>query len=208
MMPLLMSSAMPIAVVAAAKTMVWAKMPGHQELAVVDRPHSRERDRAAEDEREQQHEHDRLEDREDRQLRDARDALEVAPHDDQPVAEHRPKPPAGRRRPCAVAGGHAAASAIGSLLGDVAGQAQEDVVERRPAQADVVDLDARLVEVADDLRRAVCAPPSTATVSRRVCSSSDAVADADRAEDLDCASVDARPGRGRRPRSARRRPAP
>ena len=28
MMPLLMSSVMPIAVVAAANTMVWAKMPG------------------------------------------------------------------------------------------------------------------------------------------------------------------------------------
>ena len=34
MMPLAMSSTMPIAVVAEANAMVWAKMPGHQELAV------------------------------------------------------------------------------------------------------------------------------------------------------------------------------
>ena len=33
------------------------------------------------------------------------------------------------------------------------GQRQEDVIERRPAEADVVDGDPRFVEVADDLRQ-------------------------------------------------------
>ena len=36
------------------------------------------------------------------------------------------------------------------LLGDVSGQAQEDVIERRPTEADVIDDDARLIEFADD----------------------------------------------------------
>ena len=40
---------------------------------------------------------------------------------------------------------------LGLLLGGVAGERQEHVVERRPAQADVVDRDPRLVEVADDV---------------------------------------------------------
>ena len=40
------------------------------------------------------------------------------------------------------------------VFGDrVTGQRQEDVVERRPAEADVVDGDPRFVEVADDLRQ-------------------------------------------------------
>ena len=37
-----------------------------------------------------------------------------------------------------------ASSASCSSIGGVAGQGQEDVVERRAAQADVVDVDARL----------------------------------------------------------------
>ena len=80
-----MSSQIPTAVVAAAKTTVCAKMPGMQELPVGAA--ARQRDRAAEDVGEEQHEHDRLHDREDRQLRDARHALEVAPGDDQAVAD-------------------------------------------------------------------------------------------------------------------------
>ena len=56
---------------------------------------------------------------------------------------------------------------------------QEDVVERRPAQADVVDGDARLVEVAHDLDQRLRAARG-GTVSSRVCSSSVGLADADR----------------------------
>ena len=41
------------------------------------------------------------------------------------------------------------------VLGAVPGQRQEDVVERRPAQADVVDPDPGRVEVADDLDEAL-----------------------------------------------------
>ena len=66
------------------KTTVWAKMPGHQELAVV---HAVDRDRAAEHVREQQHEHDRRQGREDQQVGDPLDLDEVALGDDRAVAE-------------------------------------------------------------------------------------------------------------------------
>ena len=162
---------MPIAVVAAAKTIVWAKMPGIRNARVVAA--ARDVDRAAEHEREQQHEHDRLEDREDRELRDPRDALEVPPADEQAVGD-RPADAAARGGPSS--GGHAALLALASVVGvsssaGVAGEGQEDIVERGPAQADVVD-------VRSPPRRSRARPGRaprrrrwSATVRRRVCSS-------------------------------------
>ena len=50
--------------------------------------------------------------------------------------------------------GHAATSLVFvglQLLGRVPGEREEDVVERRPAQADVVDLDPLVAEPADDV---------------------------------------------------------
>ena len=138
MMPLPMSSAMPIAVVAGGEHDRLGEDPGHQELAVDSvRRIAGQRDRAAEDEREQQHEHDRLEDREDRELRDPRDPLQVAPADDRA-----PSLTAGRRRRRRRAAGWSRCAVMrpscrGRLVRrrlldrDVAGQAEEHVVERR-----------------------------------------------------------------------------
>ena len=76
--------------------------------------------------------------------------------DDQAVGDDLAKPPRATGADRLVGGGHAssrrrASSIVGWRLGGVPGQRQEHVVERRPAQADVVDRDPGLVEVADDL---------------------------------------------------------
>ena len=63
----------------------------------------------------------------------------------------------------------------------VAGEGEEDVVERRAAQADVVDGDAGLVEVADDLDEARGAAVRRAPSGVRVCSSTVASPSASRA---------------------------
>ena len=77
-------------------------------------------------------------------------------------------PPAAQAAPAARRC-HAASSSRRS--DGVAGQGQEHVVEGRAAQGDVVDPDAGLVEVADDLHQASARRRSAGTVSRRVCSS-------------------------------------
>ena len=179
----------------------------HQELAVGVGAVARDRDGAAEDEREQQHEHDRLEDREDRQLGDARDPLAGCAR----RRAGRPRPPDGCRRwrlairSVAVRGRRSAATLPSVGFGGVAGEGEEDVVQGRTAQADVVDGDVGLVEVAHDLDER-CAPPCAGTVSRRVCSSTVGARRRVAGQDLDRPAAWPR-GRGRRPRSARHRPA-
>ena len=120
--------------------------PGDQEVDVVV---ARRADRPAEHVGEQQHEHDRLDRGADQQVGRAREAHEVALGDDERVGDD-PAPHAATSGPGVVA---AAASAPRRRtgLGMAAGQRQEHVVERRAAQRDVVDADARLVQAADGL---------------------------------------------------------
>ena len=215
MMPLLMSSVMPMAVVAGGEGDGLGEDAGHQVLAVGVRVRvARERDRAAEHEREQQHEHDRLEDREDRELRDARDALEVAPGDDR----GRPARPGGRR-PAAAGGVGAARScglpghARGLRLVVVASSAawpvrrrntSSRVGRRRPMSSMAIPASSRSRTTCD---QAPARRRATGTVSRRVCSSTVASPCAIGATRTSTARGDVGRGRGRRPRSARRRPA-
>ena len=98
-------------------------------------------DRAAEHVAKQQHEHDRLHGEREQQIGRAREADQVALGDHERVGHEPP---------------HAAASSFVSLelvLCGVSGQRQEHVVERRPAQHQVVDSDpglAQLVHRLDD----------------------------------------------------------
>ena len=180
--------------------------PGHQERRVVAA--AGDVDRAAEHEDEEQHEHDRLEDGEDRQLRDPRDPLEVAPADQEAVRDRLADAAArGSAWPGRSCGPPEGLRLFGQLLrARVAGQGQEDVVEGRPAQGDVVDV--RCPPRPDRGRsgRDVWAPPWAGTVSLRVCSSR--VGSSTQVTGQDLARLRrSRSGRGRRPRSARRRPA-
>ena len=197
MMPLSTSSAMPIAVVAGGEHDGLGEDARHQVLAVDLRIRriAGQRDRATEDEREEQHEHDRLEDREDRELRDARDALEVAPADDEAPSRSWPLVDAARSL---------AAASSSTEAWPVSDRNTSSRVGRRRAMSSICT--SRLVEVADDLHQGR-APPLAGTVSLRVCSSSIDRADAAPLEDSP-APARWRPGRGRRPRRARHRPAP
>ena len=99
---------------------------------------ARRADRAAEDVDEQQHEHDRLHGEREQQVGGPRQAHEVALGDHEACRS----PGASCR--------HLRFRLV--LLGRrAAGEREEHVVERRAAQAEVVDPDARLVEAADRL---------------------------------------------------------
>ena len=211
-----MSSAMPIAVVIEANAERLDEDAGHQVLAVGAA--ARERDRAAEDEREQQHEHDRLEDREDRELRDPRHPLQVAPGRR-----------SGRRRrrrgarSCALPPRRSRSSSSAAWPVSV----EEDVVERRPAQRDVVDPDpgspSRRTTSTSCVRAAVGRDrdPPRVLVDRGAAVGREQLVPRARSscrlvdDDLDALAADLRlelvgraagddPARGRRPRSRRR----
>ena len=115
--------------------------PRNQEVDVVV---ARRHDRAAEHVDEQQHEHDRLHREGEQQVGRARDPHEVAPGEHQRVGDG-----------VAQARSSLGSSSLGlrprRLLGGVAGERQEHVVERRAPHRDVVDADAGLVEPAHRL---------------------------------------------------------
>ena len=127
--------------------------PGDQEVDVVV---ARCADRAAEHVGKQQHEHHGLDREGDQQVGGAREPHEVA------LGEHQ-----------RVGGepGHAAtSSALG--LGLVAGEREEDVVERRAPHRDVVDAQLRLVEPAHRLhQRAAASSTGRRTERPSICGS-------------------------------------
>ena len=124
--------------------------PGQQELRVADV--ARHVDRAAEHVAEQQHEHDRRQRREDDQVGHPLDLDQVAPGDRQAVGDGR-RPARSSGAPCGRRRSRARRRpAVGSaVLGRVAGEGEEHVVEVGPAQPDVEHLHAAAVQPAQRL---------------------------------------------------------
>ena len=156
--------------------------PGDEELAVGagSTCPARQRDRPAEHVGEQQDEHDRADDRADQQVGDPLDLDEVAPGDGPAVAERLERaggtgPLAGRRQPGpGGVGGAVRCSCGGSsgllVLGRVAGEGEEHVVEGGAPDAGVEHLDPGGVEGAQGVDE-LLTPPLTGAVRVRVCSS-------------------------------------
>ena len=109
--------------------------PGDQEVDVVV---ARRHDRAAEDVDEQQHEHDRLDREADQQVGGAGEPHEVALGHHERVGDQLPHAATSSRSPFVLLGRDRL----------VAGEGEEDVVERGPPDAEVLDADAGVVEPA------------------------------------------------------------